>query len=137
MISHKTEFRVRYVDTDQMQFMHHARYLEYFEVARTEMLRRFGLPYSEVEKNGFQLPLVEAGLKYKQPAFYDDLLEIEASVKELFSPKVHIYYSVRRKGDGNLLVEGFTQHAFISVESKKAVRPPKFYLDKLAPHFKK
>jgi acyl-CoA thioester hydrolase len=137
MISHKTLFRVRYVDTDQMQFMHHARYLEYFEAARTEMLRSYGLPYNEVEKSGFQLPLVEAGLKYIRPAFYDDLLEIEASVKELYSPKVHIYYSVRRKGDEKLLVEGFTLHAFISVETKKAVRPPKFYIDKLAEHFKK
>lgn len=137
MISNTTVVRVRYVDTDQMQFMHHARYLEYFEVARTELLRNFGLPYNEVEKEGYQLPLIEAGLKYKQPAYYDDLLEIEACVKKLLSPKVYIQYTVRRKADGQVLVEGFTEHAFISITTKKAVRPPKFYIDKLAPHFKK
>ncbi len=137
MISNKTEVRVRYVDTDQMQFMHHARYLEYFEVARTDLLRHFGLPYSQVEKEGYQLPLIQAGLKYKQPAHYDDLLEIEARVDELYSPKVYIKYEVRRKGEEQVLTEGFTEHAFIDVETKKAVRPPKFYMEKLAPHFDK
>lgn len=135
MISNTTIVRVRYVDTDQMQFMHHARYLEYFEVARTELLRKFGLPYNEVEKEGYQLPLIEAGLKYKRPAFYDDILEIEAKVEKLHSPKVYIKYTVCRQGDKHLLVEGFTEHAFISVDTKKAVRPPRFYIDKLAPNF--
>jgi acyl-CoA thioester hydrolase len=119
-----------------MQFVYNGKYLEYFEVGRTELLRSTGLPYSEVEKTGYQLPLIEAGLKYKAPATYDDLLEVEASVKELYSPKVHIEYVIRRKKTKEVIVEGFTTHIFMKVDTKKATRPPKIYIDALAKYFK-
>ena len=137
MLIHTTEVRVRYADTDKMQFAYNGKYLEYFEVGRTELLRSTGLPYSSVEKNGYQLPLIEAGVKYKQPALYDDLLEITATVKELYSPKVHIDYVIRRKGTNDLIAEGFTTHMFIRTDTKKAVRPPKIYIDTLAKYFEK
>ena len=64
MLTYKTEIRVRYADTDQMQFVYNGKYLEFFEVGRTELLRSTGLSYKVVEKEGYQLPLVEAHLKY-------------------------------------------------------------------------
>ncbi|MBI1937124.1 MAG: acyl-CoA thioesterase [Ignavibacteriales bacterium] len=137
MLTHTTEIRVRYADTDKMEFVYNGKYLEYFEVGRTELLRSVGLAYSEVEKMGYQLPLLEAGLKYFNPARYDDLLLIKASVHELYSPKVHIVYEVKRKTDDELIAEGFTTHIFMKAETKKAVRPPKIYVDALAPFFKK
>jgi len=135
MLKHVTEIRVRYADTDKMQFVYNGKYLEYFEVGRTELLRATGLPYSEVEKQGYQLPLIETGIKYKQPAVYDDVLEIHTSVKELHSPKVHIEYVVKRKGTHDVIAEGFTTHIFIRSDTKKAVRPPKVYVDALTPYF--
>lgn len=135
MFSHKTTIRVRYADTDKMQFVYNGKYLEYFEVGRTELLRSTGLPYSEVEKAGYQLPLIEAGIKYKNPAVYDDILEIEAAVNELYSPKVHIEYVIRRKNSGELIAEGFTTHIFIKIDTKKAVRPPKIYIEALKKYF--
>jgi len=137
MLTHTTEIRVRYADTDKMEFVYNGKYLEYFEVGRTELLRSVGLAYSEVEKLGYQLPLLEAGLKYFIPARYDDLLLVKASVQELYSPKVHIVYEVKRKSDSELIAEGFTTHIFMKAETKKAVRPPKIYIDTLAPFFKK
>lgn len=137
MLSYTTEIRVRYADTDAMQFVYNGKYLEYFEVGRTELLRSAGLAYREVEKEGYQLPLIEAGLKYFQPAIYDDVLEVNATVKELHVPKVHIEYVVKRKGTDDLIAKGFTTHMFIRSDTKKAVRPPKIYVDALAPYFKK
>lgn len=137
MISHTSEIRVRYADTDKMQFVYNGKYLEYFEVGRTELLRSFGLPYSEVEKSGYQLPLLEAGITYKNSARYDDLILVKASVKELYSPKVHIEYSITRKETEEIIAEGFTTHIFINAETKKAVRPPKLYIEILAPYFQK
>ncbi|HOI30933.1 MAG TPA: thioesterase family protein [Melioribacteraceae bacterium] len=137
MISHTTEIRVRYADTDKMQFVYNGKYLEYFEVGRTELLRSLGLPYSEVEKSGYQLPLLHAGLTFKQPAVYDDLLSVTAIVRELYSPKLHIEYVIKRKDTGEIIAEGFTTHVFMNAETKRAVRPPKLYTDILAPYFKK
>jgi len=136
MIKNTTTIRVRYADTDKMQFVYNGKYFEYFEVGRTELLRSVGLPYTEVEKAGYQLPLIEAGVKYFTPALYDDVLEIEAMVKELLSAKVHIEYRVTRSNGEDLIAEGFTTHAFIKVDSKKASRPPKVYTETLAPYFK-
>ncbi len=135
MIISKTNLRVRYADTDKMQFVYNGKYLEYFEVGRTELLRNNGLPYSEIEKKGYQLPLIEAGVKYFKPAVYDDLLEIEAVVKDIFSAGLTIDYTIRRSGTGEIITQGFTTHMFITTDSKKAVRPPKFYVDALKHHF--
>ncbi len=137
MIVSKTVIRVRYADTDKMQFVYNGKYLEYFEVGRTELLRNCGLPYSEVEKQGYQLPLIEAGLKYFKPAVYDDLLEIEAVVKDIFSAKLHIEYTIRKNSTDDIITQGFTTHMFIKVDTKKAVRPPLFYIEKLKPLFEK
>ncbi len=135
MLTHTTELRVRYADTDKMQFVYNGKYLEYFEVGRTELLRSTGLSYSELEKNGYQLPLIEANVKYKNPAYYDDVLEIEASVKELYSPRVRIEYVIRRKETKELIAEGYTTHIFIKADTKKAVRPPQIYIDALKKFF--
>ncbi|MGE5496730.1 MAG: acyl-CoA thioesterase [Syntrophothermus sp.] len=133
MLSNKTLIRVRYADTDKMQFVYNGKYLEYFEVGRTELLRSAGLAYSTVESKGYQLPLLEAFLKYKSPGRYDDLLEIEAIVKELPHPKFKIEYVIRRQETGEVLVEGYTEHIFIKEDTKKAVRPPQFYIDAVSP----
>ncbi len=135
MLSNKTVVRVTYAATDKMQFVYNGKYLEYFEIGRTELLRSAGLPYREVEKAGYQLPLIKACVEFKSPAYYDDLLEIEATVSELYTPKVHIDYVIRRKETGDIIAEGFTDHMFIKEETKKPTRPPKIYIDKLAPFF--
>ncbi len=137
MVSNKTIIRVRYADTDKMQFVYNGKYLEYFEVGRTELLRSFGLAYSKVESEGFQLPLIEAGVKYISPARYDDELEVEAVVSELYTPRVRIQYKIKRISDQELIAEGFTNHVFINADTKKAVRPPAVYVKTLAPYFKR
>jgi acyl-CoA thioester hydrolase len=134
MIISRTKIRVRYADTDKMQFVYNGKYLEYFEVGRTELLRNSGLPYSVIEKHGYQLPLIEAGVKYFRPAVYDDMLEVEAVVKDIFSARLLVEYTIRRAGEEEILSQGFTSHMFIKADTKKAVRPPQFYLDTLK-HF--
>jgi len=131
MLKEKTEIRVRYSDTDQMKFVYNGKYLEYFEVGRTEMLRNNGLPYSVIEQNGFQLPVIEAFVKYINPAYYDDLLVIESEVREFPSLKIHIHYRIIKETNNEIVAEGFTKHVFISINTKKVVRPPEFFLKKM------
>lgn len=137
MISNKALIRVRYADTDKMQFVYNGKYLEYFEVGRTELFRSIGFPYRNIEDAGFQLPLIEAGVKYLSPATYDDLLEIEATVKELYTARPKVEYIVRNHETGEIIAEGFTTHVFIRSDTKKAIRPPKFYIEALSEYFEK
>jgi acyl-CoA thioester hydrolase len=135
MVSHKTEIRVRYADTDQMHFVYNGKYLEYFEVGRTEMFRQHGLAYSIVESKGYQLPLLEANVKYLNPAYYDDILVIESYMKELPSFRIHIDYNIFRKIDGSLIAEGFTEHVFIKSDTKKPSRLPSFVVEALKSYY--
>ena len=135
MFNYKTEIRIRYADTDQMQFVYNGKYLEYFEVGRTELLRSTGLSYKVVEKEGYQLPLVEAYLNYVSAAYYDDILVVEAFLKEIPKLKMRIDYKIFRKENNQLVTEGYTEHVFINKETKKPVRPPKFFVDAVKKYY--
>jgi len=137
MIIHTTKIRVRYADTDKMQFVYNGKYLEYLEVGRTELLRSCGLPYSNLEKEGYQLPLIEAGLKYKNPAHYDDVLVVEAAINELYTAKVQIEYKITKESDGTLVSTGFTTHMFIKSDTKRPTKPPQIYIDALKKYLTK
>jgi acyl-CoA thioester hydrolase len=55
----ETEERVRYSETDQMGVAHNKSYFEWFEIGRTEFCRRKGIPYREIEAQGFYLVVVD------------------------------------------------------------------------------
>ena len=135
MLDYSSEIRVRYADTDQMQFVYNGKYLEYFEVGRTEMLRQYGLPYHFIESKGFQLPLLESYLKYISPAYYDDILHVKAFVKEMPVFKIHIDYIITRNEGNEIVTEGFTNHVFINNLTKKAVRIPDFFIEAIKTNY--
>ncbi len=91
------EYRVRYGDTDKLGISYYAGYLVWFEAARTEFFRALGLPYTECEKQGYFLPVVEAGLKYHGSSTYDDLLMVRTSVSELGRTSMRFEYQVFKK----------------------------------------
>ncbi len=133
MIENTTRIRVRYADTDQMGFAYYANYLVWFEVGRTEMLRAIGLPYAEIEKEGVALPVLEAHCKYRKAAHYDQMLRVVSRLKESPRASLRIDYEIFDEAD-QLLVEGYTTHAFINKEGRP-VRPPKVFTAKLREFF--
>ena len=74
---HETEIRVRYSETDAMGRLHHANYLSYFEIGRTEQLRALGQTYREFEDSGLFLVVTKIAVKYHRGAKYDDLLQLK------------------------------------------------------------
>lgn len=132
MLTKTTSVRVRYADTDKMGITYYSKYLEWFEVGRTEMLRDIGFPYTQLEKEGIGLPVVEAYCRYHRAAKYDQLLRIVSTVKAL--PRVTIRIDYKIYDEQMLLVEGYTTHPFIGI-SGKPVRAPKSLLEVLQPYF--
>ncbi len=126
--SHATTVRVRYADTDKMQIVYNGKYLEYFEVGRTELIRALGLSYAEIERRGIWLPLVEAHCRYHVPARYDDILVIHSSVRETPRSSLRIDYQVTREGSDTVIATGYTVHAFFDVDRQRPSRPPAFFL---------
>ncbi len=134
MIVHDTQIRVRYGEVDQMQFLYHAHYVEYFDVARTELIRSVGITNREMEENGIMLPVLNVNINYGTPANYDDLLTIRTYLKKMPGVKITFDYEVIR--DEAILTTGSVTLAFMDSTTKKAIRPPKELLDKLSPYFK-
>jgi acyl-CoA thioester hydrolase len=132
-VTHETSIRVRYADTDQMGIVYNGKYLEYFEVGRTELIRACGMSYREFEQSGTRLPLVDAYCRYHQPAVYDDVLVIRAEVREAPRATMRIDYEVRREGDGAAIASGYTTHAFLDIATLRPVRPPAHFLDAMWP----
>jgi acyl-CoA thioester hydrolase len=126
-IAHTTEVRVRYADTDQMKIVYHAKFLEYFELGRSSLIRSLGLPYPELEARGILLPVVEAYARYLKPALYDDLLSIEASVSEIPKATLKIEYKVFNKNE--CLAEGYTVHSFLNVSNGRPTRAPSYFTE--------
>ena len=136
MLIHKTSLRVRYADTDQMQYAYNGKYFEYFEVGRTEMMREQGLTYRSIEKNGYQMPVYEAFIQFKNPAFYDELIEVETRVEKLPLAKVHIDHTIKSLERNIVIAEGYIELAFIKSDTKKLTRAPEFFTDAIQKYFK-
>lgn len=109
---HAAALRVRYAETDQMGVVHHAVYPVWFEVGRTELSQAAGTPYSEWERRGVLLMVVELVCRYRRPARYAEDVTVWTSVKEVASRKVAFAYRVTGP-DGELLVEGETRHVAV------------------------
>lgn len=118
------EYRVPYADTDQMGVVYYGNYLTLFERARNELMRLSGYSYRECEAEGWALPVTHAQVNYRRPAKYDDLLEVTAYVQNQKGVRIEIACEVRRKGEDDILVSGFTRHAFISLADFRPCPPP-------------
>jgi acyl-CoA thioester hydrolase len=110
--------RVRYAETDQMGVVYYANYFVWFEVARTDLLRSVGLTYKDMEADGYALPAVEAHCEYRQPARYDDEIDIEAVGERLSPVRVKFAYQVTRVADGARLADGHTVHASLDATGR-------------------
>jgi acyl-CoA thioester hydrolase len=128
---HETEIRVRYAETDQMGIVHHANYLTWFEVGRSELCRSRGFSYKEMEEDQASLLVVaETYCRYKSPALYDDLVTVRTRVGEVRSRSLRFYYEVYRASDDMLLAEGETMHV-VTDRDKKVRKLPEIYRNRL------
>src|SRR4051812_31466105 len=106
MYEHTIEIRVRYPEVDAMGYVHHSRFLQYFELGRVELLRSLGFAYADLEKQGVFFVMVRAQLNFKAPARYDELLSLKTKVTK--HTHVRIDHSYELKRDNTLLAEGTT-----------------------------
>jgi acyl-CoA thioester hydrolase len=126
MITHDTTLRVRYAETDQMGVVYHGHFLAYFEAARGDMIRDFGLSYADLEAQGVIMPVTEARLKYMRPVKYDELITLRCSIHELPKRRLHVKTEVFNP-EGKRCVEGHVELAFVDRHSGKTIDAPDFF----------
>jgi acyl-CoA thioester hydrolase len=99
------QIRVYYEDTDCGNVVYYANYLRFMERSRTEFLRERGIDLSEWHKTGVLFVVVDAHVKYRAPARYNDLLEVESTVEEISSASI-MFKTLIYRHKGPLLVQG-------------------------------
>lgn len=141
---HQEKLRVHYKDTDQMGVAHHANYVSWFEIGRTEWMRKEGLAYRRMEELDLLLPVVQMEAKYERPARYDDCLAIFTKVTKVTAIRLQFEYEVRKINEaagsekdmqeqddmmpyGERLTTGSTLHTWVTSNWKPA------RIDKVAP----
>ena len=91
------EFRTRYAETDQMGIIHHANYLAWCEIGRTDLIRRLWKSYAAVEReDGILLAVTDVALRYHASARYDDLVRVTTTVEQVRSRAVAFSYLIER-----------------------------------------
>lgn len=135
MYTATTQIRVRYGETDQMGYLYYGNYALYYEVGRTDAIRQLGFTYQELEEKGILMPVVEFHTQFLRPAFYDDLLTVHTSIKEL-DEGCNIQFHTEIYNEKNkLLNKGVTTLVFVDALSKKKTAMPELLIERLSPYF--
>jgi acyl-CoA thioester hydrolase len=120
--SGRIQIRVRYPEVDAMGYVHHSRYLQYFEMGRVEILRSMGMSYADLERDGVLFVVVKAEVRYRLPARYDDELLLTTTVTKQTHVRYDHAYRLERGSD--LLAEGTTTIACVNRSGEVIAIPP-------------
>ena len=124
---HETEIRVRYAETDKMGIVHHSNYLIWFEAGRSDLCRARGFSYKEMEERDDALMVVaESYVRYKSPAYYEDLIHIRTRVAEVRSRSIRFIYEVYRPSDDTVIAEGETLHVVTDGQRRVKLIPESY-----------
>lgn len=127
MIISETKIRVLYAHTDKMGIVNNGTYFEYFEAGRNTLLREMNYPYTELEKENYALPVIEAHANYFSGAKYDDIVTVKCFLKSIPTVKIKLDYELHI--EGKIIVTGHTVHSFINSKTMRPVKPPHKFLN--------
>jgi len=125
--SFSTEVKVRFAETDAQGIVHNSNYFIWFEVARVEYLERYAGGYQRLRDTGVEALVLETHLRYLLPAKFDDRLVVHARCLDVRGARFRYEYAIER--DGELLADGWTQHATVDAATMRPTRVPEWLIE--------
>jgi acyl-CoA thioester hydrolase len=126
--------RVSYAECTVGNHVYYARYLDLLEAARGAFFRELGTSFLEWQRRDVIFPVIEARLRYKSPARYDDMLAIEVWLTEAERVRLNFAYRVTNE-KGDLVLEAETFHVCTGLDEKPK-RLPDELAARLKPHLR-
>ncbi|MFW6132486.1 MAG: acyl-CoA thioesterase [Planctomycetota bacterium] len=114
----RIDIRVRYAEVDQMGALHHSRYWVYFEMGRTELLRRRNVAYADLEREGVFFVVAKCAAKFHAPARYDEIVTLTTRVVRTGRARIDHAYELTRAADGRLLATAETTLACVDLDGR-------------------
>jgi acyl-CoA thioester hydrolase len=128
--SFSTDVRVRFAETDAQGIAHHASFLVWFEVARVAYLRQHAGGYQAIRDRGLEALTTEVQVRYHRAAYFDDPLTIWTRCTDMRGARFRYEYGVTR--DGELVADGYTNHATVDRETYRPTRVPAWLAEAVA-----
>lgn len=125
-----TQLRVRYGETDKMGIVYYGNYATYLEQGRTEWLRAIGFSYKYMEENNVHLPVINLNIDYKSPAYYDDIITVTTTLKEIPIYRIEFNYKIHNQNN-KLLAVATTSLVFMNSTTNKLRKAPEYLLKRL------
>ena len=135
MFTHQTQIRIHYALTDQMGFVYHGHYAQFYEIGRTEALRSLGITYKSIEEIGIIMPVVEIHTKFLRPAKYDDLITVVTKVTELPLHHKIIFHGEIYNEKNELLNSGTVTLYFMNAKTMRRCNMPETIKEKVKDFF--
>jgi acyl-CoA thioester hydrolase len=123
--------RVRYAECDLQGVVFNSHYLAYFDTSLTELWRAAFGGYQSIIEGGLDVMVLEAQLRFRSPARFDDLLALQIAVTRLGNTSIASSHRIMR--DGELVVEGTMMHVLVELSRLKKTPIPDWMREQLAP----
>ncbi|NQU15109.1 MAG: acyl-CoA thioesterase [Desulfobacteraceae bacterium] len=114
LVWHRCRNRVLYADTDRSQIVYHANHMRFFELGRASLMRDAGRSYREIEESGYIYPIIEVGIQYYTPLYYDDPMWIHTHPAKLERVRLQFDYVITHADSGDIVCKGFTRHCALN-----------------------
>jgi acyl-CoA thioester hydrolase len=121
LATNRLSIRVRYPEADPMGFLHHSRFLQYFEMGRIELLRQLGHSYADLERAGVFFAVTRVEVSYRSPARFDDELTLLTHLVRQGPVRFDHRYELKR-GE-TLIAEGQTTIACLDATGQVRAIP--------------
>jgi acyl-CoA thioester hydrolase len=130
MFTHR--LRVRYSECDQQGVVFNGHYLFYYDVALTELFREAIGSYADTVRQGVEIVVAEARLRYLVGARFDEILEVDLPITRIGKTSITIEPAFRI--DERTLVEGEVRHVFVDPATMRKRDIPENMRARLEPY---
>jgi len=121
------EFDVRFSEVDPMNVVWHGSYALYFEDAREEFGRKYGLSYQLFFENGCPAPLVDLNFKFVKPLLHGHRAYVNIIFRNTPAAKIIFDYEIRLMEDNTLVTTGRSVQVFMDKNHNLMLTNPSFY----------
>ncbi len=126
----RVRLTVPFHDCDPLSVVWHGRYLEYFELARTELFSAHGVDVPQIRDLGFRMYVTDVGCRYMFPLTYGDEAEVTAKATA-WKPMLRIVYSIRNLTQSRRSARGFTALATTDINGRLLTETPHEIADRI------
>jgi len=118
ILSAEVEIQVPFYDVDSIHVVWHGHYMKYLEQARCALLDQLGYNYNAMHASRTVWPVIEAHLRYVQPARFGQRLRVCAELVE-WQNRLKVNYLIVDAATGARLTRATTVQVAVDLQTQE------------------